>query len=901
MQELSIPSQSASPYTPVGGGNTPSLGTPIPGTTGGLPQTSGLSVFNNPLPQPLQDNPQQTAQQMQQYGRGEDTMLVHMTPEEVNSLQGLAMASGGSLTINPHTGLPEAGWLGKLLPTILGFAGAAVGLPTWALALGGAAGGTAITGDLKQGLMAGLGAWGGASLAGGLGVGKAGELAAKGATSAGADAAKIAVTRTPGQIAQATQGVLNQGAGSAAQGATGFLGKFSNAARAGLPGGIIGKAAPYVAGMGLMGAVSDATQPNMPKYTGEEQSKTKYEGPYRSVPRKIAPRFEGTDEGEITFFDEVNPIGYMTASGERRGFAEGGDVSDEELSDSYKALEARINAANEASQGNSIAADYARFLGGASNKLKNAIANRTVSNMDLLNSLVDNKKTGWVGLDALGEDFKPVTGAADKYAHLAMTSGFVDPITGQTSRLADPSSNENLKVGTTTNSGNKLMRLNENRQWETVGDSIYNPTTWVFDEGRVDWAKHARPQTSTTPPTGGLGSLPPGNKPPEEKISVDTLKTTIDPTMGGVTPGSGTAATLTDRPDIPGATYDSPGVQTLKETYTPKFTEKEDFVTKANPAYTLGTEMEALLPSLTSRYSTSPGAVTAMNGYSGGSPSERIRAAVKARMAAAAAAPATTPGTAAPATAAGTGGYAPFDFSGNTFFTNMMASNAAPPTAAPASTPASNLVSGGAAPFQMDTSLGADTGSDMGGEMNYGFSAPSAPAANPAALVGTDDFWAALMNQNAAAGAAPSYGYYGGGTSGGRYGDNQYVREYADGGPVDMQDGAFVVDARTVSELGNGSSNAGMELLQRLGGRPLNGPGDGVSDSIRARIGGKQEARVARDEVIMPPEAVRRIGGGNEKRGTQKLYALMDRAHKARKKAKRGQDTKLARGLGALA
>ena len=52
--------------------------------------------------------------------------------------------------------------------------------------------------------------------------------------------------------------------------------------------------------------------------------------------------------------------------------------------------------------------------------------------------------------------------------------------------------------------------------------------------------------------------------------------------------------------------------------------------------------------------------------------------------------------------------------------------------------------------------------------------------------------------------------------------------------------------------------------------------------------------------VIMPPEAVRRIGGGSEKKGAKKLYALMDRAHAARKKAKRGQDTKLARGLGAL-
>jgi hypothetical protein len=126
---------------------------------------------------------------------------------------------------------------------------------------------------------------------------------------------------------------------------------------------------------------------------------------------------------------------------------------------------------------------------------------------------------------------------------------------------------------------------------------------------------------------------------------------------------------------------------------------------------------------------------------------------------------------------------------------------------------------------------------------------------------------------------------------------DQMGENFARGGEVDMRDGSFVVDARTVSELGNGSSNAGMELLARMGGRPLQGPGDGVSDSIRARIGGKQEARVARDEVLFSPEAVKRLGKGSSKRGTAKLYTLMDRAHKARKKAKRGQDTKVRKGL----
>ena len=120
---------------------------------------------------------------------------------------------------------------------------------------------------------------------------------------------------------------------------------------------------------------------------------------------------------------------------------------------------------------------------------------------------------------------------------------------------------------------------------------------------------------------------------------------------------------------------------------------------------------------------------------------------------------------------------------------------------------------------------------------------------------------------------------------------------YAEGGKVPIKDGSFIVDARTVSELGNGSSRAGQDLLAKYGGKTLHGPGDGVSDSIAASIGGTQKARVARDEVQFDPEAVARIGGGDQQKGTKKLYALMDKAHSARKRAGRGSDTNLRKGL----
>jgi hypothetical protein len=96
-------------------------------------------------------------------------MLVHMTPKEVGGLQALAMQHGGSLTINPQTGLPEAGFLENMLPTLLGVGLSFIpGVGPLAAAGITTAIQTARTGDLGQGLIAGLGAYGGASLGAGL-------------------------------------------------------------------------------------------------------------------------------------------------------------------------------------------------------------------------------------------------------------------------------------------------------------------------------------------------------------------------------------------------------------------------------------------------------------------------------------------------------------------------------------------------------------------------------------------------------------------------------------------------------------------------------------------------------------------------------------------------------------
>ena len=62
----------------------------------------------------------------------------------------------------------------------------------------------------------------------------------------------------------------------------------------------------------------------------------------------------------------------------------------------------------------------------------------------------------------------------------------------------------------------------------------------------------------------------------------------------------------------------------------------------------------------------------------------------------------------------------------------------------------------------------------------------------------------------------------------------------------------------------------------------LNGDGDGMSDSIPATIEGKQPARLADGEFVIPADVVSHIGNGSSKAGSKQLYAMLDRIRKAR-------------------
>ena len=158
------------------------------------------------------------AQNIQSQGRGNDSMLVHMTPREVGGLQALALAHGGSLTINPQTGLPEAGFLDNILPMLAGAAltigtGGAIDPFTASMIVGG---GTAVvTGDVERGFSAGLGAYGGAGLGGSLtATGSQTAMQAEAAKQAAAMPTTASPVLAPQAVTStnpATQSLLNNG------------------------------------------------------------------------------------------------------------------------------------------------------------------------------------------------------------------------------------------------------------------------------------------------------------------------------------------------------------------------------------------------------------------------------------------------------------------------------------------------------------------------------------------------------------------------------------------------------------------------------------------------------------------------------------------------------------------
>lgn len=92
--------------------------------------------------------------------------------------------------------------------------------------------------------------------------------------------------------------------------------------------------------------------------------------------------------------------------------------------------------------------------------------------------------------------------------------------------------------------------------------------------------------------------------------------------------------------------------------------------------------------------------------------------------------------------------------------------------------------------------------------------------------------------------------------------------------PLDYQDlGSLLYAQKKMSRLGYASGGEA---------RFLSGGGDGMSDSIKASIDGRQEARLADGEFVIPADVVSHLGNGSSKAGAKQLYAMMERIRKAR-------------------
>lgn len=341
------------------------------------------------------------AQGLASLGRYGDSMLVHMNPEEVAGLQILAKSRGGTLTVNPDTGMPEA-FLGDIAGAIapialgawLGPAGAGLGggffnsALTAGLAVG--VGAYALTGDPMAGLSAGFGAAGGYGLGSNLaGFGATPKTALSPAVSSVSEISRIGANAIPtpgldsilGSTAAskvpsiAGAGVdLGKAVGTgvqlgapdvvsrvAAPGLTGFDAAASGVKKLFEPGGI-GSYADYVRSIGgspgmdaltvASPVISGMMQPpkQFPSLLGNAPMASNYQGPYLPAARtKRMPteqerlQMAAMGSPEFTYFSPSNPVPGYT-------YAQGGMINTGGIRDLYGTVDDQLNGSARLSQ-----------------------------------------------------------------------------------------------------------------------------------------------------------------------------------------------------------------------------------------------------------------------------------------------------------------------------------------------------------------------------------------------------------------------------------------------------------------------------------------------------------------------------------------------------------------------
>ena len=905
------------------------------------------------------------ADHMASKGRGPDSMLIHMSPREVQGLQALAMKHGGSLTINPDTGLPEAGFLDKLLPTIIGagisfFSQGTIDPMTAAAMVGGAQ--TVRTGDIGKGIQAGLGAYSGASLTAGMaGTGADAMTTAGMGNYAETLAAQGLQAGTPAYGEAASQLALESQKEALA---TPFADRLSTGYEA------VKKAGPMqylkANAMPLAGAFGPAilagmsAKENMPKTTTgmiAPHTFDPYSGtytaavPYPASPNRAAegglmglaaggiagygdgddvPRQNGMAQGGMYDFAQRSEPVVRMAEGGIAGYATGG-VSDADIFKYFQTpnLSDTQIAADMQKYGVS-AADIARATGTQNQqadyekRFVNTLIAPTTDSSEFL------KATGAVGLQGQGLATAMQNAGLSQGAQYALTQpalsdagftgGIIDASTGKPVELynqigytagalpGDQAGLEGLygNINYVTSGLQKQIDAGRMSVADAQNAALAELARTKVSVGDVkaatgkDFGSLFRPKTVTpivppvvppvVPPTtiipgindyglGGTGTsgrlesiygpaLPPGvsgagittvnpngtiTTRPDLTLPMSTVRDDYvrgGGNLGYTSPTFASLKAVEDKYPLKGGSKQSYDFLTGKTDYDPKPYTKTGELMKPYSESVLGIPIASskkmyLFDPATKQYKINPDYAIPTYDKDGKKSYNLTNADVKTFMN-------TKPST-------------------DAFYTWATTNNLSPEQIAQASerpineisklfTGAKDLVGedGKIDQAKVDEKTAADE------KTNFDYVAylkdnPDVQAELDAgkANFGTKD--------DPAAAAYEHYLRYG------KAGGRKYTKKAAGGGLMNVA-----------------MARGGMAQQFNLGdysdgGRLLRGPGDGVSDSIPASIGGKRPARLADGEFVVPARIVSELGNGSTEAGARKLYAMMDRIQSARR------------------
>jgi hypothetical protein len=856
-------------------------------------------------------------------GRGGDSMLVHMSPREVASLQVLAVKNGTSLTINPDTGLPEALSLKSILPALAGIAlgPAGFGLMSGAMAGVAVGGVTALaTGSLSRGLMAGMGAYGASGLAEGL-MG-AGAGAAQGAAMSGLTQEQIAAQMAEKGLTE--QGVLNQAAADATSkyASSGFGDRLAQGASA-----AYNDPKAFVQGMGGVGKLAQSGLAALSPIFADQgvQTTTK-----RSDTGNVR-RYSFDPYGQTYTSQGVYP------ATEEKGMAQGGIIALAAggVSDARRYAEAnnidlnkQINAWTLANPNASDAmidrqmqqygisnedvAGALKASGGSKAMEWNTLAgNQGLSGLNTnINSWLQQNpgatrtqaEAAMAGVDLNEADVMRATG---KSLSQLFGSGPLEEVPGGggdgVSGGGDTDVNPNGTITTTPNIPGRpeggFTGMGQLRDiYEQRGGSLgyENPYAKDMEDFNARFRKQTGSSRSAYDYLMGEGAYPTKSSTPglmrpygEETLGIPAAKGR--PTQKYIFQNG----RYIENPDFIPVTYDSKGNRVVGVSNRQVLNELEKV-----PGSAAGGLMQRYADGGTTQASLDESRQKLNSFLQANNVShERIASLLNISVEEAKKRYPTgdTGGKNKPFdTNQVYGGYGdghvgvdPNNLSPEAV-TNQAAFNLALEALALAPQVAIGAIANAFSPPANPDNLAPVV--DM--------STPAAVAAAQAAdAVAADNGTAAeggntVGNANAAAAAAAQgvsvadsvgmdgmgAGSVGGTSADGTAAGNSGVGGWARGGPV-----------RRMALGGLGALAGGGQAGYNLGGysdggRLLRGPGDGVSDSIPATIGNRQPARLADGEFVVPARIVSELGNGSTEAGARKLYAMMDRVQKARGK-----------------